>query len=311
VTLHNERLEPKAALRLKPIFDTNVFGHVQSGLIPQSDWQFLLQRRPRHGWPLSVITVLELLAGLDGIPSEKFPDLKAQVSLAFNLSRGRILEDPTLMLCRDVLHIPIPADLVAPSGSVLQRHMDLLRRAATLGQLLQGLPYKGLHARFQDLSAVNDIVSDLKSKWVNGLEVIATAHNPTWRELFRKRGRRLPPGIRRQIDPPSAWNTEKRAFIEILLRDLLKTKPEPALVDVMMEKLSAVLEFTVFVLHAFLTGNYSLERNSSDVFDQFQLRYLAKDSFVVVTGDADLSNRTVPSSQTHRVMTFHDFLQTL
>ncbi len=189
--------------------------------------------------------------------------------------------------------------------------MDLLRRAVTLEQLLQGLPYKGLHARFQELSAVNDIVCDLKSKWVSGLEVIATAHNPTWRELFRERGRRLPPENRREIDPPSAWNTEKRAFIEILLRDLLKTKPEPALVDVMIKKLSAVVEFTMFVLHAFLTGNYSIEKNSSDVFDQFQLRYLAQDSFVLVTGDPDLSNRTVPSSQAHRVMTFHDFLKTL
>lgn len=301
----------KAPLRLKPIFDTNVFGHVQSGLIPQSDWQFLLQHRPRHGWPLSVITVLELLASLDGIPSQKFSDLKAQVSLAFNLSRGHVLEDPTRMLCRDVLHVPIPADLVAPGGSMLQRHMDLVRRATTLAQLVQGLPYKGLHARFKDLSAVNDIVSDLKNKWVSGLEAIAAAHNPTWRELFRERGRRLPPEIRREIAPPSAWNTEKRAFIEILLRDLLQTKPEPAIVDVMTKKLSAVVEFTMFVLHAFLTSNYSIEKNSSDVFDQFQLRYLAEDRFVVVTGDPDLSKRTVQSLQANRVMTFRDFLQTL
>jgi hypothetical protein len=111
-----------------------------------------------------VITVLELLAGLDGIPSEKFPDLKAQVSLAFNLSRGRVLEDPTRMLCRDVLHVPIPADLVAPDGSTLQRHMDLLRRAATLVQLLQGLPYKGINARFKDLSDVNLIINNIKRK---------------------------------------------------------------------------------------------------------------------------------------------------
>ena len=140
--------------------------------------------------------------------------------------------------------------------------------------------------------------------------MIATAHNPKWRELFRERGRRLPPEIRQEIDPPSAWNTEKRALIEILLRDLLKTRPEPALVDVMMEKLGAVVEFTMFVLHAFLTGNYSIEKNSSDVFDQFQLRYLAMDRFVIITGDPDLSKRTLRSSQAARIMTFHDFLQT-
>src|SRR4029077_9152010 len=70
-------------LRLKPIFVTNIFGHVQSELIPQSDWQFLLQRRPRYGWPLSLPTVLELLAGLDGIRSDKCPNLQAQGKLAF------------------------------------------------------------------------------------------------------------------------------------------------------------------------------------------------------------------------------------
>jgi hypothetical protein len=298
-------------LRLKPIFDTNVFGHVQSELIPQSDWRFLLQHRSRHGWSLSLATVLELLAGLDGIPSEKFPNLQAQVELAFDLSRGRVLEDPMPMLCREVLHIPFPARLVAPAGSMLQHYMEVVRRARTLAQVLKGVPYKGLHARLGTTSAVNDVVNNLKKQWVNALEEIATTKNPAWRELFRKQGRRLPPEMRRENDPLSAWKTEKRAFIEILLRDLLDTKPEPALVDVMMEKFSAVVEFSMFVLHAFLTGNYSIEKNSSDVIDQFQLRYLAMDRFVIVTGDPDLSKRTARSSQADRIMTFHDFLQTL
>lgn len=298
-------------MRLKPIFDTNIFGHVQSELIPQSDWRFLLQHRSLHGWSLSLATVLELLAGLDGIPSEKFPNLQAQVELAFDLSRGRVLEDPMPMLCREVLHIPFPARLVAPAGSMLQHYMEVVRRARTLAQVLKGVPYKGLHARLGTTSAVNDVVNNLKKQWVNALEEIATTKNPAWRELFRKQGRRLPPEMRREIDPLSAWKTEKRVFIEILLRDLLDTKPEPALVDVMMEKFSAVVEFSMFVLHAFLTGNYSIEKNSSDVIDQFQLRYLAMDRFVIVTGDPDLSKRTARSSQADRIMTFHDFLQTL
>jgi hypothetical protein len=92
------------------------------------------------------------------------------------------------------------------------------------------VPYKGLHARLGTTSAVNDLVSSLKKQWVNALEEIATAKNPAWRELFRKQGRRLPPEMRREIESLSAWKTEQRAFIEILLRDLLDTKPEPALV---------------------------------------------------------------------------------
>jgi hypothetical protein len=298
-------------LRPKPIFDTNIFGHVHAGLIPQSDWWFLLQRRPRHGWPMSLATGLELLAGLDGIPSDKFANLQAQVNPAFDLSRGRVLEDPMPILCREVLHIPFPSRLVAPAGSLLHHYMEVVRRATTLAQVLKGVRYKGLHARLKTTSAVGDLIADLKKQWVNALEEIATTKNPAWRELFRKHGRRLPPEMRRKIEPLSSWKTEGRVFIEILLRDLLDTKPEPALVDVMLEKFGAVVEFSMFVLHSFLTGNYSIEKNSSDVIDQFQLRYLAMDRFVIVTADPDLSKRTVLSSQSDRIMVFHDFLRTL
>lgn len=301
----------RLSLRPKPIFDTNIFGHVHSGLIPQSDWRFLLRRRSQHGWAMSLATALELLAGLDGISSEKFANLQAQVNLAFDLSRGRVLEDPMPMLCREVLHIPFPARLDAPAGSLLQHYMEVVRRATTLAQVLKGVPYKGLHARLGTTSAVGDLINDLKKQWVSALEEIATTKNPGWRQLFREHGRRLPAEMRWKIEPLSGWKTEGRVFIEILLRDLLNTKPEPAIVDLMMEKFSAVVEFSMFVLHAFLTGNYSIEKNSSDVIDQFQLRYLAMDRFVIVTADPDLSKRTVQSSQSDRIMAFHEFLKTL
>lgn len=189
--------------------------------------------------------------------------------------------------------------------------MDVVRRATTLVQLLKGVPYKGLHAVLGTTSAVNDLVTDLKKQWVKSLEEIATAKNPVWRELFSKQGRRLPPEMRRELEPLSVWQTEGRAFIEHLLHGLLESKPEPPLVDLMVNKFSAVLEFTTFVLRAFLTGNYSIEKRSSDVFDQFQLRYLAMDRFVIVTADADLLQRTARSSQADRILTFQDFLGAL
>lgn len=298
-------------MRLKPVFDTNIFGDVQSGFIPKNDWQFLLRHRPGHGWPLSLITVLELLAGLDGIPAEKFSDLRAQVRQAFDLSRGRVLDDPTRLLCREVLRIPFPADLAAPATIVLRRYMDVVRRATTLAQLLKAVPYKGGYATLGTASAVNDLVSDLKSKWVNSLEEMATEKNPAWRELFREKGRRLPPEIRQELEPRFLWKAQERAFIEHLLRDLLDTTPKPASVEMMTKKFDAVLEFTTFVVREFLTGTYSIQKHSSDVFDQFQLRYLAMDRFIIVTHDPDLSKRTARSSQAHRIMTFQQFLQTL
>jgi hypothetical protein len=47
-------------MRPIPIFDTNIFGDVQSGDIPAGDWRYLLRHRPGHGWPLSLVTALEL-----------------------------------------------------------------------------------------------------------------------------------------------------------------------------------------------------------------------------------------------------------
>jgi hypothetical protein len=59
---------------------------------------------------------------------------------------------------------------------------------------------------------------------VNTLEEIATAKNPAWREPFRKQGRRFHQKCGGKLEPLSAWETEGRAFIEHLLRDLLDTK---------------------------------------------------------------------------------------
>jgi hypothetical protein len=53
-------------LSQKPIFNTNIFGHVQDGSISQKDWRFLLAHRSGHGWALSSVTGLELLAGIKG-----------------------------------------------------------------------------------------------------------------------------------------------------------------------------------------------------------------------------------------------------
>jgi len=71
------------------------------------------------------------------------------------------------------------------------------------------------------------------------------------------------------------------------------------------------LEFTIFISREFLLRNYSLDKHHSDVFDWFQLYYLAMDQFVIVTGDPDLSHRTQQSSQAGRIMSFAQFLSSL
>lgn len=59
-------------MRPTPIFDTNIFGHVKDGSIPQNDWRRLLAHRPGHVWPLSAVTAMELLDGIYDERPEKF-----------------------------------------------------------------------------------------------------------------------------------------------------------------------------------------------------------------------------------------------
>jgi len=298
-------------VRLKPIFDTNIFGDVQRGLISASDWQYLLRHRPRRGWPLSQVTALELLAGVHHAGSTGFTDVRRRIEIAHNLSSGRVLEDPRILICKDVLHIPFPSDQMAPAASAVSRHLDILRRALTLEQVMtNGVPYRGKRIQIRDTSVLAELMAGPKRQWVAAVEAMADKEYPEWRELFRTSGKRLPPELRKELEPRSAWQAKRPDFIEALLQ-WLHTSNEPTLVAEMTARLDAVLEFTIFVTREFLLRNYSASKHDSDVFDQFQLQYLAMDSFVIVSGDPDLSKRTQQSSQVSRIMPFSEFLRRL
>lgn len=256
-----------------------------------------------------MITALELLAGIHEVPPEKFPDLRRQVELAFALSKGRILEEPVALICNEVLNIQFP--LTAPEEDVVSAHLDVIRRAGTVKQILEGrVPVKGGTAGFKSTSAIYQAISNLKQEWIDTIEKIATDTYTEWREHFEREGKRLPHEMCKEFELPSAMTTRKRSLTEYFLR-WLGANAETAEVDSTMNKLDGSLDFANFVLREFLTRNYKLEKHSSDVFDHFQLRYLALDRFVIVTNDSDLSNRTSQSPQNARIVTFEQFLRTL
>jgi hypothetical protein len=294
-----------------PIFDTNVFGDVQRGLLSQADWKYLLRRRPGRGWPISQVTALELLVGVHFARPDDFPRVKQRIGLAYNLSNGRVLNDPRFLICKDVLHIPFPPDELPPAAPVISTYMDVVRRATTLDQLLnRRVPYKGKTAGINSTSVLADLMAGPKKSWIAEVERMADEIYPDWQDHFQKTGRRLPPEMRRNVEPRSTWESQRPAFIKALL-DWLGESPGAELVAEMSIKLDAVLEFTIFVAREFLLRNYSLEKHHSDVFDQFQLQYLAMDKFVVVSNDPDLSKRTANSTQADRIMTFGQFVQSL
>jgi hypothetical protein len=93
---------PSRVVNLKPIFDTNIFDHVQRGLISSRDWTHLLLHRPRRGWPLSQVTAFELLAGVHFAGSKGFAQVRRRIEIAYDLSKGRVLDDPRMISRRGV-----------------------------------------------------------------------------------------------------------------------------------------------------------------------------------------------------------------
>jgi len=159
---------------------------------------------------------------------------------------------------------------------------------------------------------VADVTGGVKKQWVDAVEKMATETYPEWRALFKQSGQRwrLPAEKRKELEPMSAWQTQRVAFITGLL-EWLHAKTDPHVVDEMCRRLDAVLEVAIFVTREFLLRNYSAEKHDSDVFDQFQLQYLALDEFVIVSGDADLLQRTKRSAQASRIMSFDQFLRSV
>jgi hypothetical protein len=171
------------------------------------------------------------------------------------------------------------------------------------------VPSKLGRAGFQT-SVLTDLLAGPKKQWRDRVGTIATEKYPEWRELFQATGKRLPPEMRKALEPRSAWETQRYGFVESMLAWLGASR-EPESVAENVTRLDAVLEFTIFVAREFLTGNYSLEKHGSDVYDQFQLHYLAVDRFVIVSEDSDLSKRTSRSCHVDRIMSFQHFLHGL
>lgn len=189
--------------------------------------------------------------------------------------------------------------------------MDLIRRATSLDQLLKTrVPFKGLKARLDRTSIFTEIMAGPKKDWMAAVERMADETYPKWRELEKQTNRRLPVELRKSLEPRPAWHAQRRSFVSVLL-DWLGANADPETAAEMSTRLDAAIEFTTFVAREFLVGNYSHKKNQSDVFDHFQLEYLALDRFIIVTGDAALSNRTRQSPQGTRIMSFDQFLRSL
>ncbi len=212
------------------------------------------------------------------------------------------------MICKEVLRVPFPSAEVPLPVDVLADHIHIVCCAKSFADILEGrvlvnrLRTKGRgHRGFSGFqpAILNELVSGPKNLWKENIENFASGIYPTWREHFQKTRRRLPDALRRDLKIRLVSAVEKLRFAETIVR-WLGGSMEPAALDEMKKRLDAVLEFTTYVLREFLTRDYKLENHDSDVYDQFQLHYLAMDRFVLVSEDSDMATRTSGSTQIGR-----------
>lgn len=237
------------------------------------------------------------------------------LKLAFSLSGGRILEDPRPLICTEILHIPLQPDFVL-FGRTIRRYIDVARRATSIDEIARAqVRYKqtltnGKGRAGFDPQVITDLVAGPKNQWTKAVEQIAIENYPEWKKHLDTTGKRLPPDVRKEVQPRDAWKVQRGNFAKTFL-EWVGASTEPQSVAEIAKRLDAVIQFTIFVAREFLIGDYNLEKHDSDVYDQFQLHHLAMDRFLIVTADADLHKRTQRSPQAARILSFQEFLQTL
>lgn len=301
-------------MRQVPLFDTNIFSDIRQGKIPTSDWQRLLDHRPRTGWRLSAITLLELLVGVHRVAPEKFDQSKKQLLLARKLSKGRVLDEPRVLLCKNVLHTDFPQEPI--SKSTLTRLMEIACCANSKTEILEGRVqyrpsvYRGKGPMGINTGVIDELVAGPKEMWVRQIENLLRQIDPDWRSHSTETGLRLPEEVTRKLESPELWKQLRLKFSESVLEWLGPHQVATTPLE-FAQKIDAVLQFTLWVLHESLVRKYAYDKHDSDVYDQFQLHYLADERYVFVSNDKKLRNRTADSSQASRILSFDQFMRRL
>jgi hypothetical protein len=301
-------------MRPIPLFDTNIFSDLQEGKISAEDWQHILRLRPRKGWPLSAITVLELLVGVHRVAPEKFGQSKKQLDFARELSKGRVLDEPRVLLCENILHRSFPFQPISKSG--LTKLMEITCLANSKADILQGRVeykrsiYRGKRSAGIDTALISDLMAGPKEDWVKQIETQLFEIYPNWREHLTQTGLRLPAQLRNRLESPEVWELSREKFSESMLSWLGGDAGGPRPSE-FADRIDAVLRFTFWVMRESLLRRYSYEKHESDIYDQIQLHYLANEKYIFVTNDQKLRNRLAGSSQANRILCFNHFLKSL
>lgn len=291
-------------VKFVPIFDSSVFIDVGNGSIGGGSWHRVKSRLPKHGSPLSFITLQELLIGLHKAPLEKFEQAKCAANEARVLCKRRVLDQPAAFLYKTLFRSPFGGAGVG--GRDVRDWLEVACRAKEpLDLELGGVRYKrnvfGL-----DLSLLVRSKEDMRNSFVNAVMRQLDDANPEWRQMKRAGGTAVPAEMHDRIRRVDA-ETWKGKNAEALLHSL-RVAADQETIRLVLSGVDALLTFMTSIVRDCLITTYDFERDANSFVDALQLYYLANDRFCIVTQDKGLLRRTEASSQRGKVLLFSSFL---
>lgn len=292
-------------MRPVPILDTSTVVDLAKSKFGPAEQRLLKSLLPRHGCPLSPVTLLELFRGLRSSSDERFSESLEALRVARSLSRGRVLPMPPNFIAAEVFGVKLTSGDILPSRFRIL--LNIAAKAKTKIELMnitascQGRPI-GI-----DLERIEDTFKVPSEKHTRFLTGFLNHVNPEWEaERFRS-GASLPERGRAEIKErltPERW----RIICAEGLAEAVGAEKTPEVLGAARRKAELYFTYISNLLRDVFLGKYRFEKNSNDLFDGFQLYYLTRDAFCLVTEDARLISRTRGCSQSDRVLTLRDFL---
>lgn len=286
-------------MRFCPIFDTSAIVNLSRISATDPIWNRLKRLTPKHGCPLSYVTVLELFHGLSVGGNAKLDDSLKALILASRLSRRKVLLAPFPFFERELFGLRDSGH--EKSSANLERWLGIAIKPDFKSEFASGT------VNGMNLEKIESLFAHVRKRQGAHVAQFLDGLHPDWRIERQKSGSSVPEAAREEIKrtyPADRW---KRDLPKQLLEaaNIERTK---ATLEALRQGCDAYFTFTVKLLRDSLISNYSFEQNSNDFHDGIQLVYLCRPSFCVVTDDRRLIGRTMNSSQSHRVLTTDEFL---
>jgi hypothetical protein len=286
------------SVRLTTIFDTSAILTLSKRDSSDPALNRLISSAPQHGWPLSFITVVELLNGLSRGSVDQFDESLKPVRFAARLSRRSVLWQSIPFVQKELFNIVDRRHQVSTEN--LKRYLGKLQQPNAKDEFTAG--------KFTFLPKIEALVNAMRRGYKDFMGGFLDEKMPNWRTEREKSGSPLPKKEREKLKctlPVEKW---KRDVAMHFVAESFNGRAPDAHVRLVSDRCDAYLTFTVSVLRdAFMTG-YRFEDNANDFHDEMQLLYLARPWFCLVTEDTRWIGRTRKSSQSDRIVTIDQFV---